>query len=1030
MSFDRVGRMGFAWPLGAALALLPALAPAEDAQDAALQLEVRYIDALSKSGYADFTEQVIADAQKRWPDAGGVLKAAQIRAQLSGGKQAEVEKEIAARPDQNSLDTWLLKLELAQSYYAYSKFTEADKLYADFFKRFTKVPAAAKESYVNAALLYIQMLGKIGRAKDALPFYKLAMEQAPTDEVRYFVRADYLKALLAQAEALQGAEREKLLKDADALANQMVWRQDGYFGDAINGLAHVKMLRGDTKGAQEMINDYLDTLMTIHEEYKRMDPDGAKGVLRQSPLPQCRYLIGSMLLREAQAEIAKPTPNEETIKNLLLGERDPETKKRNGQGALNHLVNVYVNYPESQSAASAGEMASEITRIILARYNTAVKFNTTPEQDAKVRQAQFVEADVKFDSGDWPGAAAAFCKTISRYGLNAEALPRLQKLVEATVRAGVKGNALDPMAALDAETVMLTVAEGFSGVADENLRTEAGNTLGKIADFFSESGLRTLQDKTNAAFFRYYPKHPGAVSRQVRIAEEKAKAGDADGAIQLYEQIAEAATAASQRDTRTKALSELVKIYAPNGVKPDPEAELRAAQAFADHFADIERPGINGALAQFALAGAYQHRADSMRRLKDEDSLRSVRGDYAQAAKLYTALGAALAKEDNIYAATRAERDQLEKAGIAQAALFQRALCLQRIPATGNDKADAALKKSAQASYEAYLKRFPKGSFAPTALLQIATIQVAAGDVEGSQATLTRLAKDFPDSDQAKNAIPMQAASLLSMGMRGAAVQAYKDMFKAGGTYTPAQYMDAAKALLDEGEADLAIEGCDSVLKGSVKGYYPQAMLLRARALLVAGRPEDAYKQVEELKEKYGRTTVAIDTQLLLVDVAGEMILVAKDQDARNALISEVKDAVGFVTAQRKDPGTAARLNLAVAEVARKGYEAAQKGGADTATLAQAAGSALNAYRVAMSAGAVAPNDPAVARYIEDAYLGYISLAQIRAELAETPEEAAGFYGDIVEFGEEYLSDACFPQGKYRTEILTAVNQARNRARK
>ena len=78
--------------------------------------EVRYIDALSRNGYANFAPAVIEAAQKRWPGAKGVLEAATIRAELMGGKQDEVAKKIAARPDQNSQDTWLLKLELANSY--------------------------------------------------------------------------------------------------------------------------------------------------------------------------------------------------------------------------------------------------------------------------------------------------------------------------------------------------------------------------------------------------------------------------------------------------------------------------------------------------------------------------------------------------------------------------------------------------------------------------------------------------------------------------------------------------------------------------------------------------------------------------------------------------------------------------------------------------------------------------------------------------------------------------------------------------
>ena len=1027
MSSDQKGRK-IAWtlPLGvAAWMLAPAMALAQEAQEAAvdpaLAEEIRYIEALSRGGYVDFTDEVIKAAQRKWPSAGGVLKAAQIKAQLAGGKQDEVAKEIAARPDQNSLDTWLLKLALAQSYALYQKYSDADKLYADFFKRFPKVPAAARQSYFEAAFTYIDMLGKIGRKGDALPYYKLAMEQSPNEDMRYYARAQYLQALLAQAETSEGKAREDNLKTAEAIAKQMVWRQDGYFGDAINGLAHVKMLRGDTKGAQEMIREYLDTLMGIHESYKELDPDGSKGVLRMSPLPQCRYLIGSMLYNQAKAEIAKATPNEEAIKSLFLGERDPKTKKRNGQGALNHLINVYINYPESQSAAAAGEMANEIVRTIQERYNTTVKFSTSPEQDAKVRQAQFVEADVKFDSQEWDAAAEAFSKTISRYGLNEEALDRLRKMVECYIRGGVKDGKLDPMASLYAQTVALTVAEGFSGVPDANLRNRAGTTVSRIADFFGESGLKSLQGELNEAFFRFYPGHPNAVSRQLAIAKERNEAGDAEGAAALYEQVAANATDAAQRDIRTAALSGLITIYSPGGAKPDPEAELKAAQTFADHFKGIDRPGINGAAAQYYLAGAYQHRADANRLSKDEAAAKTIPTDYARATKLYSDLIEELSKADNIYVSAGTERERAKD--FMEVALYQRGVCMQRLPATGNAKRDEGIKKLALNYFQDYLERFPKGRLASRAMLQIGTLQITSGDVEASRVTLDNLAKTFPDSDEAKNSIPMLADSLFRMGMRSEAINQYKQMFAAGGKYTPAQYMDAATALYEVGEGELTVEACDAVLaaKGGA-AYRPQAMLLRTRALLAQKKAAEAYKQVEELKERYGRTTVAIDTNLLLVDVIGEQILNAKDLEERNALIKEAKDAVTFVTSQRKDDATAVRLNLAVAEVARKAYEST-KGTASKEDAATAAGSALNAYRSAMFSGQTERTDPSVSANIQKAFLGYVQVARERADLATDSAERTDFLRDIVDIGGEYLQ--AFPNGDYRTEITNAVTQAK-----
>ncbi|HIV09025.1 MAG TPA: hypothetical protein IAC79_02780 [Candidatus Spyradenecus faecavium] len=1061
MSFDRESRMWAPlWLMCAAVVLFPATTLAE-AAPGSLEAEIEYIDALSNNGYPDFTEAVIEAAQKKWPDAGGVLKAAQIRAQLSGGKQDEVAKEIAKRPDQNSLETGLLKLELARSYYAYSKFAEADKIYADFFKRFTKVPDSAKRSYVNAALTYVQMLNKLDRAKDCLPYYKLAMEQAPDEEIQLFVRADYLKALLAQAELLQGGEREKLLKDADAIANQMVWRQDPYFGDAINGLAHVKMLRGDVKGAQEMIKNYLKTLMDIHEEYKKNDPDGSKGILRMSPLPQCRYLIGSMLYKEAQAEIAKDKPDEERIKNLLLGERDPKTRKRNGQGALNHLVNVYTNYPESQSAAAAGEAMNAIVKIIKDRYDTVVKFSTTPEQDAKVRQAQYVEADVKFDSGDWKGAAEAYSRVISRYGLNAEALPRLGKMIQCYVRGGTQGSTLSPDAEMNARTVALAVAEGFSGVPDRRLRDAAGSEVGRIADFFGEVGLKQLQREVNGAFFRYYPSHPDAARRQLDNAQVLAKsetAGDVDQAIRILTEIKDKATEPSQFDVRRSALAQLIAIHSPSGARPDVVAELKCATELVTHFKQAAKPGIVGASAQLSLAAAYQHAGDTYRKAKNTKGATLT---YTRAAQTYEELIAELAKPDSRFVTTAEERAKVPTF-VSQAQIY-RGYCLQRIPATGDEAADKARRDEALACYTDLLKRNPKDALAPHALLQVGTILSGNDDVAGARRALDQLRKEFPESKEAKNAIPMLAAALASSGRTKQAAETYAEMFGNTAAYSTAQFMDAARALDEAGQYGLAVQACDIVLKSGAAAYETAAMLLRTRTLnsaaleakddaTAAENATKAYLQLEALMEKYGRTTVAIDAELALVtDVAPTVIgLLPKSpalceavvfkgtpkddrpadaQAARNALISEVKNAVKFVTAQRKDYVTAAQLNLAVAQVAEKGFVAARDNGAEPEALREAAGSALNAYTVAMSPGVnpetrqvVPVDDPAVTGYVQAAYVGYIRLAGERARLGADDADRKAFFGDVVTFGNDYL--AKFPNGKDAGYVKTQVQIA------
>jgi TolA-binding protein len=875
------------------------------------------------------------------------------------------------------------------------------------------------------------MLNKIDRAKDTLPIYKLAMDNAPTEMHQKDLRAQYLRTLLTVAETTPaGAERENMIKQAEEIANKMVWVQDSFFGDAINGLAYCKMLRGDVKGAQELIQDYLELLMQIHEQIREEDPDGRLGILRTSPLPQCRYLIGKMLYDQAKIELAKgSSANDDTIKNLFLGERDPSTKKRNQQGAFNHLVNVYVNYPESQSASLAGDLVEDINKITISRYGTDLMAaaKISPEQKAKVRQQQFVQANIAFDAGDWDNAIAAYTKTISQYGLSKDALPAITKMIEASIRGGVKDGQLDPYNKLQAETLTAALAEGFSGVKE--LYTMAGDQLRKISDLYGELKLNAMKDSANALFFKYYPKHASAVAMQKKIADEKAAAGDAEGAEKLYIAIRDAATSEDQRDVRTAVLAALVKLYEPNGANPDVTKELAAAKAFSEHFANIARPGVNAASAEFKLADAYRHQGEALRKaVKDSSNDKKIAACYAQATKIYNALATELAKADSKYVTASTERKNADQ--LLEGALFQRGVCIQRLPAGGDAKKEAAYKAKAKTFFEDYLKKFPKGLYAPRSILQIGTIQAASGDIEGSRATLDKLRKSFPQSEEAKNSIPMLADALFQMGMKGEATNTYKQMFAAGGTYTPAQYQAAAEKLLDAGDAKLAIEACDCIMKAqNSKAYLPKAMLLRTKALLADKQAENAYKQVTELLEKYGNTTMAVDANHVLLEVIGAQILNTKTFEERNELIGKAKKAVTFLSAQatRKAGDNAAaadaentRLNLAVAEVARQAYEAEKKANSDR--VITAIGSALNAYRSAMFAGATPVTDPLVAPNVQKAYKGYIELTRERASMA-TGEEKQDFLRDVADLGAEYLDK--FPNGIYKTDVINAVSQAK-----
>lgn len=1035
MSFYRKSRMtALALPLSvAAMLLFPAMTLAQEEADtrkALVEHEFKYIDALLKSGFPRIAEKVISAAAVKWPDQKGMLEALQIRAELEGGKQDEVKKKIDARADQSSLDTWLLRLELAKSYLRYQKYNDAEAIYKAFFGKFPKgVPEAAKLTYWESIKYYITLLESLNRPQEALTYYKLAWEQSPTEDIKYDSRAQYLQALLVRAETTDnGGEKEKLLKEAEALANQMVWRQDNYFGDAINGLAHVRMLRGNIKGAQEMINDYTDMLLQIHKSYREEDPDGTKGYLRLSPLPQCRYLLGKMLFDQAKAEIAKgDKANDETIKNLILGERDPQTKKRNKQGAFYHLLTVAMEYPESQSAGLATDYAKEIAEIIRERYNTVVEVKVTDEQRAKMREQTYQSAAIKYDSGDYAAAVEEYQKAVSESGLTNQAIVALDRIARSYVNMVGTGS-LDKVTQLKLNAVTRTLAEGFSGIPD--LYDRAGTQLRNLADFYGEVNLTNYRTEAQQLFVRYYSKHPAAIALKLEMASQDLDAGKTDVAETRLKSIIADADPKTQKQYIANAYRSLAKLYGDVAKASDDfkvrvtstKQEMDTAKAFAALYDGVQRPGIMGALAQSAVAEANFHYAEIFAR--EEKYKKQAIKFHTDASKIYDKLSRELAKNENIYTSTSEERKTAQT--ILSFTLYRLATSYQRLAALDNTQ---GYQEKAIAAFESYYLKFPESSNAPEAYMQIATLQTATNDVEGARKTLEALAKKYPDSDAAKNSVPKLAEALVPISTAAAREQ-YKKMFTAGGQYSADQYLKAAEVLQNARDFSLAEEAAACAIKEATakkdRARLSRAMLARTRALLSDKKTPEAYTQLQEMLKAFGNSQQAVPANLLMLDVAAAQIGLAKTSDERNTFMKNAKDAAEFVKRYSKledgsdDVVKITELNLAVARVARQAFEAEKA--AKGERLSETCGSAQNAFYVVMYPEGLPQTDDNVSKYVQDAYKAYVDLSLERARFESDPTLKQEFFQEVVKFSQEYLD--IFANGTYRDAMNASKQDA------
>jgi tetratricopeptide (TPR) repeat protein len=302
----------------AALPLVAQEASEAPKENEELEAEISYVEALVNYGYPDFAGPIIEATKKRWPESEARFFAIEIRGLLALGKFDEAEKIIAALPDRKSSKFWAARLEVANNYFGRGQRTECMKIYDEFFKVFPKPPPEIRKFYMEASYAFGQLLvgdkqyakaakiyeGLLAQLKDA-EWCDLAVE---TVEI-------YLRLAETVSDPKKVKEREGYLKSAEKLVDKLLWQlaRPVIFGRAVSMKAHIEQIRGDVEKASTIIDDYMDNLKEIHDQIVQADPEGKFGLLRQSPLPECRYLQAKMRWDEVQKLAKEKKPDDEKI---------------------------------------------------------------------------------------------------------------------------------------------------------------------------------------------------------------------------------------------------------------------------------------------------------------------------------------------------------------------------------------------------------------------------------------------------------------------------------------------------------------------------------------------------------------------------------------------------------------------------------------------------------------------------------------------------------------------------------------------
>lgn len=1003
----------------------PAVETIPAAEKAKMDDECAFIKALIEANMPDMASMVIARAREKWPVMSARLEVLEQEGDLRLGHFDKVQG-VLAKKKKGSPEYWALSIAMANAYYARQKLPECRKLYSEFFK---SVPVPTKELmdfYEEAAYTWIQILRLEKKFDQAIAVYDGLLKLPLKDDrwATFGVEEAELCLQLAATEK-DAKKREAYIKKASLRADRILWMSDLIvrFGQAVALKAHSEMARGNIARAQELVNEYLPQLKDIHEQLKSLDPDGTEGMIRLSPMPNCRYLLAEMLWNAVQRELKEPKPDDNKIKDLLFGAKNGA--KRNGSGAFNHAINVFVKYPESSWAATAGELSETIRKFVKNRYKKEIKTNVTAAQIDNVRKMQFKAANAAYREARWKDAIKAFHEVLSQYPETENSVKAVAHLAESYFEAWRETRDAKEKAGLrlDCDAVEGYFAERFSGLNPKWVRA-AGDDVLRLAGREMSTGSRAQSQRLYDTYFRLYPTHYQAAQMAMSLGGAAFKAEDYDQALHYFD------TVISQYSNSTYRVQALQMMSACYGKEGDVAKQidylkqyLAAAKMVADRvnarlsLAMLERNRGLG-LYQDAETNTVAEAAAEVRKDAAVSVLSAVK-DFRGAAKEASA---------GIESALTSSEDKKRLAMVREQAQFLEGDTWQHLKHPIGKMDEKAFMAQAAKCYGSYMESSPKGKYAPRALVMLGTVYSASGDMAKSKEAFARLAKDFPNTAEAKNSVPLFAKALMDMGRKAEAVEQYEQMVKTSGNYTPKQFLDAGDALVDFKAYDTAqmiYQKVADLAKGTPNEAYVKAyaQLGEAKALFGAGRNAEAHEALDKFIEGNSRNALVVDAYLMLARVASEEGRRERENNLRTKYFNAAVGAVKKVRQYRPEMEDEMMLESSDVLVRKMEAEEAMQLKAEAEATLRLAVGGFQAFLQSHQPDDEHPVSKMTPKQLKNLERCYATALPLMAKLLPKQEDKKEFAQRIVEYGETYLD--IFPNGKARTSVQNSINQAK-----
>jgi tetratricopeptide (TPR) repeat protein len=820
-----------------------------------LQREIRYATDLMGFGFPDKADKYL-DGLPVPPE-----QVEMLRIQVLGSQKKfdEAIKMIESKP-QGSKTTMMMKLALADAYYMWGMYPEAQKIYTDFFEGFGGAPPEnLKEFYIDSAYKYAQMLLLMGLEEDAIKAYEFMLNAGPNEFVKRqcMIEAAELIVKVNERKKKAGEQLDQGMMDkALKWAEDIQWgAQDMWFGKSLSVMAHIFHIRGEAEKAIKLIKNptYLAMLKQLDVALKETDP----ALARYSPMAECRYMVG-VIMMERGDKLREELKDDEALKSYAE--------------AIQHLFNVFIKYPASPWAPDAGRYADRVKKILIDDMGKTIEM---PEVDMRpVVEAQFKQARTQFLNNQWADAVESYTSVLKVFPEEENAPQALGNMITCFLK-------LEDVE--KADVTLSYLAERFGHNPD--LAGPAGDALTKIAESYKMAGEAEKGNAVYKMFFDNFPDHPGVPVSLFRFGDEAFNAEDYDEAMRYYKQILdEHKTSHVYRD----AFSRYAQCF---GRKDEYDKEY----AVLKQYVKILPAGSSLISAKFRLA-------DALRKMDDKYIPLAIQ-KYEEIDKL-------LEPDPNPYMANPDEKRKSKD--VQGLALFRRAFCTAKLK--GNTpETEEAYKKKALELYSRYVKEFPDQSMAPSAMSYMVTLYTAVGDPEQANAVMNELREKHPDHDAVKNALYQTTFNLLELGQVDKAIKTALEMTQNAAQYGAVQLLKVGELLVDHDQYKEAYDALKKANEMAEHDYTKQRSLLAlGKAAAGLGQYQESVDYLEKLVSGEKMSSYGVQACYALAESYSQLGAASGSPEKKQEYSAKVNKVMKIVYRYAKTPGDRAHADFAM----------------------------------------------------------------------------------------------------------------------